>query len=213
MVNKKKAVPLIRKRFEYALKRYGYSKNKFSKMMFPGVVQPARKLQKYLVSQEIAPELLDDFAHALDISPEYLNGTYNVTIEDLVKDYGEDFYSIFSPVNFDSDGYHFWSYEHYKAEKNQMSANEHLIAFLNEQSFMLHNTKEGSTIGFCDFHKLDRNEFAGIKASIVYNIQQEFIKPSNKAWKDFRDSTPGTFYPNTSIEEALKLLSENEDDE
>lgn len=185
----KRAVPFKKKRFRYALDRKGYSKNKFAKMIFPDVNDEnnnnrTRKLDRYMQKEEIAPVELKRISEALDVSPDYLSGSYSITKAQLQDDLGEEFPKIFSEDEFDPEGYHFGSYTLFSAQLRQHSDLDNFADYLNTQRFTIIENGELVKLKF-DFHQLDESSLFVLQ-HIINNIIESIIQKSeSEEWKKF----------------------------
>lgn len=189
MANKKKSVPFIKKRFEYALERAGYTKSAFSKEVFPSIQDSLRKLQKYMEAQEIPPDVLDVISEKLDISPDYFSGSYSVTKNELQTEFGSEFSLYFTDNDFDPEGYNFYSYYDYQKMQKQMPIDEHLISFLNTELYAVYRTPFKVHKLRFDFHDLDHNELYDLEEKIYKMVEKSILKCPNKSWREFVDTT------------------------
>lgn len=202
MAGVSKSVPFIKKRFEYALNSQGYSKNKFAKEMFPDTKSPLRKLLRYIQYEEIPPEILEKMAYKLNVLPQYLQGTYSITRNDLDEKLRQ-----LSDEHFDPEGYYYGFYIGYAYGVLKEYRTKLLIEYLNSFSY-LSNDDDKSVV--LDFNYLGEKELDIVEYRINIMIQECIDNPPNENWKQFINTSP---YPTRADISALKVMKEDENDD
>lgn len=211
MAGVSKSVPFIKKRFEYALNRKGYSKNKFAKELFPDTKSPLRKLLRYIQYEEIPPEILEKIAYKLNVVPQYLQGTYSVTrneLDEKLVALSDDKEREGGLVIFDPEGYYYGFYIGYAYSALKEYRTKLLIEYLNSFTY---ESNDDDMCEVLDFNYLDERELDILEYRINVMIQECIDNPPNENWEKFITTSP---YPTNRPDiSALKAMKEDENDE
>lgn len=200
MAGVSKQVDFVKKRFEYALEhrsggdssnKFFGSKNKFAKLMFPKTKEPLRKLLRYLQTEKIPSEILDEIAFHLWVYPDYLKGTYSISKDEVRQELGDHFSEYYSSVEmfdneFDPEGYYFGGYSDFEIDQMWSNREEHIIAFLN--SFTYSISEDGNNLKYFDFRKLHEDELNDLMSKLASLVAQNIQNPPNDNWKVFAET-------------------------